>query len=129
MDDCSPTDEQRDLLQEFAAARCPGAVQLLDHNGGISSASNAALEMAQGEFVALLDHDDELTPDALLRVVEAINLQPDLDFVYSDECKVDDTSARRLFHFVFKPDWSPELMFNGMITGHLTVIAKRWSMI
>ena len=80
--------------------------------------------MAKGEFVALLDHDDELTPDALLRVVEAINLQPDLDFVYSDECKVDDTSTRRFFHFLLKPDWSPELMFNGMLTGHLTVYRK-----
>jgi O-antigen biosynthesis protein len=124
VDDCSPTDEQRDMLHELAAADARVRVKVLDRNGGISRASNAALEMAQGEYVALLDHDDELTPDALLRVVEAMNLQPDLDFVYSDECKVDDTPARQLFNFIFKPDWSPEIMLNGMITGHLTVYRK-----
>ena len=124
VDDRSPTEEQRDLLRELAASDARVRFKILERNGGISKASNAALEMAQGEYVALLDHDDELTPDALLRVVEAINLQPDLDFVYSDECKVDDTPARRLFHFIFKPDWSPELMFNSMMTGHLTVYHK-----
>jgi GT2 family glycosyltransferase len=96
----------------------------MERNGGISAASNVALEMARGEYVALLDHDDELTPDALFRVVEAINRQGEVDFVYSDECKVDDTSARKLFNFIFKPDWSPEIMFNGMLTGHLTVYRK-----
>ena len=80
--------------------------------------------MARGEFVALLDHDDELTPDALLRVAQAINDAPEADFIYSDECKIDDTPARGLFDFIFKPDWSPEIMFNGMVTGHLTVYAR-----
>jgi GT2 family glycosyltransferase len=124
VDDCSPTSDQRNLLQELAASDARVRFKVMERNGGISAASNAALEMARGEYVALLDHDDELTPDALFRVVEAINRQPDLDFVYSDECKVDDTPARRLFHFVFKPDWSPEIMFNGMLTGHLTVYRK-----
>jgi GT2 family glycosyltransferase len=71
-----------------------------------------------------MDHDDEITPDALLRVVEAINAQPDAGFIYSDECKIDDTPARRLFHFALKPDWSPEIMFNCMLTGHLSVYRK-----
>jgi O-antigen biosynthesis protein len=124
VDDCSPTDDQRNLLQELAASDARVRFKVMERNSGISAASNVALEMAQGEYVALLDHDDELTPDALFRVVEAINGQANLDFVYSDECKVDDTPARKLFDFIFKPDWSPELMFNGMLTGHLTVYRK-----
>ena len=120
-DDCSPTDEQRAVLRELAAEDPRVRLTAMDCNGGISAASNAALAMARGEYVALLDHDDELTPDALFRMAEAISRHPDADFVYSDECKIDDTPARNLFHFIFKPDWSPELMFNAMLTGHLTV--------
>lgn len=124
VDDCSPGSEQRDLLREMAAADPRVRFAVMERNGGISAASNVALEMARGEFVALLDHDDELTPDALLRMVEAIDGHPDADFLYSDECKVDDTDARRLFDFVFKPDWSPEMLFNGMLTGHLTLYRR-----
>lgn len=124
VNDCSPSTDQKDLLLRMAASDPRIKVRRLEKNGGISAASNAAFEMAEGEYIALLDHDDELTPDALFRVVEAINAQPDADFIYSDECKIDDTPDRRLFHFILKPDWSPEIMFNGMITGHLTVYSK-----
>lgn len=125
VDDFSPTDAQRVLLQKLAAADPRIKLKVMEHNGGISAASNAGLRIAQGEYIALLDHDDELTPDALFRIAETINSQPDADFIYSDECKIDDTPARRLFDFIFKPDWSPEIMFNGMITGHLTVYSKK----
>ncbi len=81
--------------------------------------------MARGEYVALLDHDDELTSDALYWVVSGINNQPEADFIYSDECKIDDSSQRWLFDFVFKPDWSPEILFNNMLTSHLTVYNTR----
>ncbi len=124
VDDQSPGSEQRDALRELAAADPRVRPAVMERNGGISAASNLALQMALGEYVALLDHDDELTPDALFRMVEAINRQPEADFIYSDECKIDDTGARRLFHFVFKPAWSPEIMFNGMLTGHLTVYRR-----
>lgn len=124
VDDCSPTDAQRRVLEEAAAADPRVRFRAMPSNGGISAASNAALAMARGDYVALLDHDDELTPDALLRVVQAINDAPDADFLYSDECKIDDTPARGLFGFIFKPDWSPEIMFNGMVTGHLTVYSR-----
>lgn len=124
VDDCSPSDAQQKLLKELASSDVRVRFKFMERNNGISIASNAALEMARGEYVALLDHDDELTPDALFRVVEVINQKPDADFIYSDECKVDDTTSRQLSHFIFKPDWSPELMFNGMLTGHLTVYQK-----
>ncbi|HVZ10777.1 glycosyltransferase [Rhodopila sp.] len=124
VDDCSPTDEQRALLREMAAADPRIKVHAMEANGGISAASNAALRMARGDYVVLVDHDDELTPDALFRMVEEINRRPDVDFLYSDECKIDATPARKLYDFVLKPDWSPELMFNMMMTGHLTAYRK-----
>lgn len=124
VDDCSPGSEQRDALWEIAAADPRVRLTVMAQNGGISAASNEGLRMSRGKFVALLDHDDELPPDALFWIVEAINRQPETDFLYSDECKIDDTPARRLFHFLLKPDWSPELMFNGMMTGHLTVYRR-----
>lgn len=121
VDDCSPTDEQREFLKDMAAQDARIRVKAMEKNSGISTASNAGLGMARGEFIALLDHDDELTKDALYWIASETNRQLDADFIYTDECKIDDTSQRKLFHFVFKPDWSPEIMFNGMVTGHLTI--------
>jgi len=96
-----------------------------DKNTGISDTSNVGLNISTGDYIALLDHDDELTKDALFWVVKEINDYPDVDFIYSDECKIDDTPDKRMFHFFFKPDWSPELLFNSMYTGHLTVYKKK----
>ena len=61
----------------------------LDRNSGISAASNAALAFASGEFVALLDHDDELTPDALFEMVVLLGSHRDADLIYTDEDKLD----------------------------------------
>ena len=97
---------------------------MIRHNVGIASAVVAAVASAKKQYIALLDNDDELTPDGSFRVVETINQSPDADFLYSDECKISDTSDRELFEFIFKPDWSPEFMFNAMLTGHLTVYRK-----
>ncbi len=121
VDDCSPTNEQRVLIESYAAIDSRIRFDVMDNNSGISGASNRALDMAEGEFCALLDHDDELTPDALLWMVEALNSDEDTDFLYSDECKVDDKTGLRFFDFIFKPSWSPEIMFNSMLTGHFTM--------
>jgi GT2 family glycosyltransferase len=88
----------------------------------ISGASNEALKMATGEFIALLDHDDELTPDALFENVKAINNQPDADMIYSDEDKISEVGDR-LAPF-FKPSWSLDLLLSHMYTGHLGVYRK-----
>ena len=81
-------------------------IRLLRHDrvGGISAAMNAALGLARGEFVALLDHDDWLEPDALAIVARELAADPGLDMLYSDEDVVADGEriARHL-----KPDWSP----------------------
>jgi GT2 family glycosyltransferase len=94
----------------------------LTTNSGISVASNAALALASGEFVALLDHDDEYTPDALYWMVKALDEHRDADVVYSDEDKLDLAGAR--CDPYFKPDWSPEHFLACMYTPHL-LMARR----
>jgi glycosyltransferase involved in cell wall biosynthesis len=91
-------------------------------NLGIAGASNRAVEISTGEFLAFLDNDDELTPDALLEAVRAINAHPRSDFLYSDEDKIE-TGGRYVDHY-FKPDWSPEHLQSVMYLLHLIVIRK-----
>ena len=106
-------------LDEFAQRDARIHVVHLSNNGGISENSNVALGFAKGEFVALMDHDDTLAPFALYVVVEAVNEQPDLDILYSDEDKLT-VQGKRTQPFM-KPDWSPELLHSFMYVGHLTV--------
>jgi len=89
--------------------------------GGISAATNSALEIARGEYVALLDHDDTLLPDALETVSAAIERQPDLDWVYSDEEVVEDGVSIHAFR---KPAWSPDLLRTQMYVCHLGVYRR-----
>jgi GT2 family glycosyltransferase len=84
----------------------------------IAGATNAALALASGEFVAFLDHDDELTRDALLEVVTALQADPEPDVLYSDQ---DVLTARGPAAPQFKPDWSPELLLSYMYLNHLKV--------
>src|SRR5690554_1495675 len=112
----------------------PKVAQTLDHyakndarvsvvhrevNGHICAASNSALELAKGEYIALLDHDDALVKDALLRVVESINVTPDALLLYSDEDKLDELGQR--FDPHFKPSWNPELILGQNYISHLGV--------
>lgn len=97
----------------------------LNNNAGISQASNAAIAMADGEFIALMDHDDEVTPDALFEIVQNLHHQGDADVIYTDECKVDEEG--HLSDPFFKPDYSPELLLNMMYSGHLTLYKKKLS--
>ncbi len=120
-DDGSTSPETREVLLE-----CQGdsriKIATLPSNGGISAASNAALALAEGEFVAFLDHDDEITPDALFEVVAHLNEHPDTDFIYSDEDKLELDGSRGGAYF--KPDWSPEHFLNNMYTCHLMVVRR-----
>lgn len=121
VDDQSTYILTKQALEPFATdARI--SIQYLRQNAGISAASNAAIEMTTGEYIALLDHDDEITHDALFWITREINAHEKVDVLYSDECKVDEDGI--LSDFFLKPDWSPELLFNMMYTGHLTVYRK-----
>jgi glycosyltransferase involved in cell wall biosynthesis len=97
-------------------------IDRLERNQGISAASNAALANARGEWIALLDHDDELAPEALAELVRTINRHPDTDVAYSDEDKIDQ-SGQRCDPF-FKPDWAPEHLLSCMYTCHLFAARK-----
>jgi GT2 family glycosyltransferase len=122
VDDCSPSPEVGEILAR-AARRDPRIrVARRAENGGIVAASNDALAMAGGEFIALLDHDDILHPDALALVSERIDATPDVDYVYSDEDKVNVHGVHSAPFF--KPDWSPERMRTQMYTCHLSVLRR-----
>ena len=88
----------------------------------ISAASNAALEMATGEFIALLDHDDLLDHLALYENACLLNKFPKAEIIYSDEDKINQRGLR--YEPFMKPDWSPELLLLQMYTGHLSVYKK-----
>lgn len=120
-DDGSPIDSGKNYVFEVMKAENRIKFIALKSNGGISKASNAALKMATGEFVALLDQDDEITEDALFWIVKSINENPNVDYIYTDECKVDEDLEDKYFDFMFKPDWSPRLLINHMYTGHFSV--------
>ncbi len=120
VDDCSPNEDVRRVLREAATADRRIVVHERAVNGGIVAASNDALERAAGEFVALLDHDDVLTADALEVVADHINSHPDVDYLYSDEDKID--QSERIFDTFEKPEWSPERLRGQMYTSHLSVL-------
>jgi GT2 family glycosyltransferase len=122
VDDASAAPHVAEILGRAERGDPRVRVQRRDSNGGIVAASNDALEMAQGEFVALLDHDDELHRDALARVAKAIDATPEADYVYTDEDKIDE-AGRRSGPF-FKPDWSPERMRTQMYSCHLSVLRR-----
>ena len=122
-DDGSRDPEIVELLRRYAAGDPRIELTRNERGGGISAGSNTALALATGEYVALLDHDDELEPDALELVVERLREDPGLDVVYTDEDRILADGSR--FGAMLKPDWSPELLRSGMYTCHLGVYRRR----
>ncbi len=116
--DASTNPQIRPVLEEFAKdARVK--LEFLESNQGIVGNSNAALELVSGEFVALLDHDDTIAPFALYEVAKSVLESSDVDFLYSDEDKLD-LSGQRV-EPNFKPDWSPESLLSRNYICHLSV--------
>lgn len=115
---------ESDVLAHLESVSKLAGVQYrrLERSRGIAGATNAALELASGEFVVFLDHDDELSPDALSALARVLRDDPDLDFIYSDHDLIDD-EGRRL-QVCYKPDWSPELLLSYMYIGHLKVARR-----
>ena len=122
VDDGSPAPHVQEILQRAARKDPRVRVRRRQANGGIIAASNDALALATGDFVALLDHDDELRSDALQLVDEALRDTPDADYLYTDEDKIDE--AGRHSAAFFKPDWSPERFRSQMYTCHLSVLRR-----
>ena len=121
-DDASTEPSVAEILAEYEALDDRIRVAYRAENGHISAASNSALEMANGEFVALLDHDDELRPHALALVAKAIVDAGDLDIVYSDEDKISSSGKRSDPHF--KPAFNYDLLLGQNYFSHLTVVRR-----
>jgi O-antigen biosynthesis protein len=122
-DDASTDPAIKDLLQSWAAREPRLRVVYRESNGHISRATNSAVELARGDFIILLDQDDELTPDALGEIAIYVTDQPDTDILYSDDDKINTSGDR--FAPQFKPGWSPELLLSYMYFSHVLTIRRR----
>jgi len=123
IDDASPNSEVREMINEYAAADSRIIYKFLKKNRHISGATNEAIKLATGDFIALFDHDDMLWPNALFEVVKALNNDKSLDFIYSDEDKITENRHEHLGPF-FKPDWNPDFLHSVNYITHLAVIRK-----
>lgn len=121
-DDASTLPHVREILEQGQASDPRIKVIFREENGHIAAATNSALDLATGDFIAFLDHDDLLPPDALLHVAECINKYPDVDWIYTDEDKIDSNGDR--FDCQMKGAWSPEMAITHNYTHHLTAIRK-----
>lgn len=122
-DDHSPSTHVRPLLEAFAAEDSRIKVTFRDENGQISKATNSAIELASGDYVGFMDNDDELAPQALYEVVKSINENPETDFIYSDEDKINENGVR--FDPFFKPDYSPNLLLGHNYITHFVVVSRQ----
>lgn len=118
-DDASPNAAMRASLAEYAARDTRIKVVFRERNGHIAEASNSALALATGDYVALLDHDDILPEHALYMVAKSINEHPDARLFYSDEDKLS-PEGQRISPY-FKSDWNPELFLSQNLFAHLGV--------
>lgn len=112
-----------EIVREYAA-KFPGKIKFsrLEENRGISENTNACIALAEGDYLALLDHDDVLAPDALFEVAKVIEEQH-ADFVYTDET----TFADKLDHIIsvhFKPDYAIDNLRANNYICHFTVFKK-----
>lgn len=119
-DDFSKNQAVRDLLNKHQKEDSRIKLVFRKNNGHISAASNSTLEIATGEFIALLDNDGLLPEHALFWVAQTIVNNPNVDLIYSDEDKINE-NGQRILPF-FKPDWSPHLAISQAYLGHLVCL-------
>lgn len=120
-DDASTSIDVRDLLRTYGETDARIKVVFRPENGHIAAASNSALELATGPWLALMDHDDLLAEHALFWIADCIAAHPDARLIYSDEDKVDDQGGRSDPYF--KPDWNIDLFRSQNTFSHLGVLA------
>ena len=118
-DDASKSPHVRAILEEYEAKDQRIKAVFRGENGHIAECSNSALKLAGGEFMCLLDHDDELAPHALHEAVKALNANPELDMLYSNEAKIDELGNFR--ELALKAAWAPDYFMSFMYIGHLSV--------
>lgn len=118
-DDCSTNPEVKEYLTKIQSDQIK--ILFREKNGGISEATNSAVSLATGEYIVLMDNDDELTYDALYEFVRAAK-EKNADIIYSDQNIIDNNSKGR--DPLYKPDWSPDLLLSQMYIGHLLGFRK-----
>lgn len=123
VDDASKKEETLETLKFYEKKDKRIKVKYRQENGHISKTTNDALKMAEGEFIGLVDNDDLLAPNALYEVVKVLNENKKIDFVYSDEDKLNKEGERCYPHF--KPDFSPDTLLSLNYICHFTVIRKK----
>ncbi len=121
VDDGSTDAELLRALPALAARDRRITLKTLGKHEGISAASNQGIELAHGEWVTFLDHDDVIEPDALFHIVKFLQTYPDADLIYSDEDKLADGGFEAP---LFKPDWSPDFLLSYNYIGHLTAVRR-----
>lgn len=115
-------EEYKTALYEIAKRDKRIVLISLNENQGISENTNAALAKARGDYVAFLDHDDMLVPDALYEMVSVIN-EKNPDYIYSDEDKTDENTSR-FFDPYFKSDYDIELLRSHNYICHFSMIRR-----
>ncbi len=121
-DDHSNLPETLECLKSYAQRDARIKVLYRTQNGHISAATNSAITLAEGDFIAFMDHDDELHPAALTLVAQTIHHNPDVEFIYTDEDKIDEQGNRSEPHF--KSDFNYELLLTQNYICHLAVFKK-----
>ena len=122
-DDGSTNPETISYLQSLVGTDPRIRIEFSSKNEGIAAASNAAAELASGEFLCFLDNDDVITKDALFYLAAKVDAEPATDFLYCDEDKI---SLKGEFcdHYL-KPDWSPEHLLSVMYVLHMMTVRKQ----
>ncbi len=113
----------REVLEEFHRRDARFKYTVLEQNLGISDNTNAAINMANGDYIVLADHDDELELNALYECAKAINEHPDVRMIYSDEDKIDFEDTY-YFEPHFKSDFNPDLLRSVNYICHLLVLKR-----
>ncbi len=120
-DDASTFAETKEVLKEYEKNKKIKIVYR-KKNGHISNATNSALKLAKGEFVALMDNDDVIPENALYEVVKVLNKDKKIDMIYTDEDKLDEKGVRCFPSF--KPDYSPDTFLSSNYISHLGVLRR-----
>lgn len=119
-DDCSTNQETRSILSDYADSDNRIKIVYRDKNGHISAASNTAIDMATGDYIGFLDHDDELHPLALLHMAAAIQAIPNAILFFSDEDKISVDGVRSEPYF--KPSFNYDLFLSQNMICHFSVL-------
>lgn len=121
----SPEDASMEyVLKEYAKKDSRILWKKLEENKGIAENTNEAFAMATGEFAGLLDHDDLLAPNALYEVAKALETEPDIDVLYTDEDKVRGDEVLEHFQPNLKPDFNIDLLRSNNYICHFFVVRK-----